>query len=125
MQLSAGLNGADQPPRLVQNVDAKYPYGKQWRGRDYNAHWGWYGWPTGFGLGLPRYANRYYKDHVKYCLSQYHSYDPSRNTYIGNDGLRHECTGDEGNAIVVNPAAANPGPCVKTNVTNLKNACPM
>lgn len=53
------------------------------------------------------------------------THDPSRNTYIGNDGLRHECTGDEGNAIVVNPAAANPGPCVKTNVTNLKNACPM
>jgi hypothetical protein len=29
------------------------------------------------------------------------------------------------NAIVVEPSAAVPVPCVKTNVKNLRNACPM
>ena len=126
MPLGVGLDTADELSSLVQQVDTKYRrYGEQWRGQDYNNHWGWYGWPSGFGLSLPFLANRYYGDHVEYCLNQHHSYDPNTNIYIGSDGLRHECIGDDGNGIVISPTAAEPVPCVKTNVTNLKNACSM
>ena len=91
MPLGVGLVTADQSSGLVQQVDTKHQYGEQWRGQDYNDHWGWYGWPSQFGLSLPRYANRYYKDHVEYCLGRYRTYDPANNTFVGNDGQRHEC----------------------------------
>jgi BA14K-like protein len=123
MPLGVGSITAERASSLVQQIDTRHRYGEQWRGLNYNHHWGWYGWPSGFGLSLPFLANRYYGDHVEYCLNQHHSYDPNTNIYIGSDGLRHECIGDDGNGIVISPTAAEP--CVKTNVTNLKNACPM
>jgi hypothetical protein len=55
-----------------------------------------FGFPL-VGLGAPLYADRYYdyddsgRAHVEYCLDRYRSYDPETNTFMGYDGLRHEC----------------------------------
>ena len=31
--------------------------------------------------------------HVRWCLSQYRSYNPATNTYTGYDGYQHDCAG--------------------------------
>jgi hypothetical protein len=114
--IGAGLNTAAQASELVQQVGHR----KHWNGRrhwHHRRHWrghhhdnDWWGWPLGFGLslGVPLYANRYYgysdygndygysdygNGHVEYCLNRYRSYDPGTNTFLGYDGLRHECIG--------------------------------
>ena len=92
VMVGAGLVAPDRSADFVQQIDTKDRYGhnqEQRRGQSYNHHWGWYGWPSQFGLSLPRYANRYYKDHVEYCLGRYRSYDPVNNTFVGDDGQRH------------------------------------
>lgn len=44
----------------------------------------------GNGYGYHHYRNRG-NSHVRACLARYRSYDPSTDTYLGNDGRRHRC----------------------------------
>ncbi len=91
------IGSPDQQSTAVQQVNHR----RHWRHR----HSGWglgFGLPLAFGLGAPLYADRYYgygghgyrdsgSGHVEYCFDRYRSYDLRTNTFMGYDGLRHEC----------------------------------
>jgi len=56
----------------------------------------WFAAP--FWLGAAALAADRYDDdddfssaHIEYCLDRYRSYDPETNTFLGYDGIHHEC----------------------------------
>jgi hypothetical protein len=67
----------------------------------------------GLGFGSPYYG--------MYPYGPY--YDPYDDFYYER-GLAVGVDVDDVDVEVVAPAAAEPAPCVKTNVRNLRNACP-
>lgn len=89
---------------LVGNRDGKrwwYKHGRRHRDHDHrHFHNGlWFAIPFWVGataLAADRYDDDdddYGNAHVEYCLSRYRSYDPETNTFMGFDGLHHECVG--------------------------------
>jgi len=101
-----------QAPVLVDNAVTKI----YWRGRG----WGWGGVGAGLAAGTIIAASRPYyyapgdygpayypppaaygppvayrqapaDDAITYCMQQYRSYDPTSQTFLGYDGLRHPC----------------------------------
>ena len=88
----------------------------------------------GFGIGSPYYGSPYWDDgyygHGFYDHGYYrHGWAPGYGFRAYDDevflGARVDLDDDDDDVIVVEPTAADPAPCVKTNVKNLKNACPM
>jgi hypothetical protein len=77
---------------------------------------------VGVGFGSPYYGYGYYPYHPYYDYGLYDPYGPNYGPYY-NDRYDDEVVGD---VEVIEPAAAPAAPtgCVKTNVNNLKNACP-
>lgn len=76
-----------------------YRHGRRHRDHDHNHFYNglWFAVPFWLGaaaLSADRYDDGGYGNgHVEYCLSRYRSYDPRTNTFMGYDGLRHECVG--------------------------------
>lgn len=89
-----------------------YPYPYRYNNNGWNAGAGFaVGALLGLGIGAiataPRnYGPTYYAQpvepypyvtvsqaHVRWCLSQYRSYNPATNTYTGYDGYQHVCVG--------------------------------
>jgi hypothetical protein len=83
---------------------------------------------VGFGVGVgdpyygsPSYWGRYDRyDHGLYGPGYY---GPGDEVFLG--AAVDVDDDDDEDVVVVEPAAAEPAPCIKTNVKNLKNACPM
>ena len=42
--------------------------------------------------GSVRYSGGNYDAHVRACFNRYRSYDEETNSFMGYDGVRHECT---------------------------------
>jgi hypothetical protein len=94
---------------------------------------------VGFGVGSPYYGSPYWgPDDGYYGPGFYgpgyyrHGWGPGYGFSAYDDevflGARvdlDDADEDDEAVIVVEPTAADPAPCVKTNVKNLKNACPM
>jgi hypothetical protein len=91
------IGSPDQRSTVVQQVGHR----RHWHHRrsDWDVD---FGFPLAFGLSAPLYADPYYdygyygyrdsgSGHVEYCLDRYRSYDPRTNTFMGYDGLLHEC----------------------------------
>ena len=81
---------------------------------------------VGLGVGSPYYGSPYwgpYDGYYEYGLSPgYYGTGP----YDDEVFLGATVDVDDDDAdIVVEPSAAEPAPCVKTNVKNFRNACPM
>jgi len=106
--LSGSLGTRIEPTSQVQLVDTNpwwFKHGRRHRDHHHrHFHNGlWFAVPFWLGAGTAALAaDRYYDDdydddygdaHVEYCLSRYRSYDPASNTFMGYDGLRHECVG--------------------------------
>ena len=100
--LSSNLGTRIEPTSQIQLVASNpwwYKHGRRHRDHDHNHfHNGlWFAVPFWLGataLAADRYNDDGYGDaHVEYCLSRYRSYDPASNTFLGYDGLRHECVG--------------------------------
>lgn len=75
-----------------------YRHGRRHRDRDHNHfHNGlWFAIPFWLGaaaLSADRYDDDddYGNAHVDYCMSRYRSYDPASNSFMGYDGVPHEC----------------------------------
>ena len=90
---------------------------------------------VGFGFGSPYYGSPYWGPYDSYYGHGFgpgyyrHGWSPGYGLRAYDDdmflGARVDLDDDD-DAIVVEPTAArDPAPCVKTNVKNLKNACPM
>jgi BA14K-like protein len=100
--MSGNLGTRIEPTSQIQLVASNpwwYKHGRRHRDHDHrHFHNGlWFAVP--FWLGATALAADRYDDgdyggaHVEYCLSRYRSYDPASNTFLGYDGLRHECVG--------------------------------
>jgi hypothetical protein len=72
----------------------------------------YYGYPTHYGLYDPYLYDDDYYYHRGLVI------DDDVDVVVADDDF------DDDDDMVVEPAAAAPQPCVKTNVRNLKNACP-
>jgi hypothetical protein len=84
---------------------------------------------VGFGVGSPYYGSPYWEPYGGYYGPGYyrHGWGPG---YYGMGPYDDEVflgarVDFDDTDVVVAPAAAAPTPCVKTNVKNFKNACPM
>ena len=86
-----------------------------------------------FGFGSPYYGSPYWSPYDGYYGPGYHRYGwgPGYGFHAYDDevflGARVDLddVDDDDDDVIVEPTAAEPAPCVKTNVKNLKNACPM
>ena len=99
--LSGNLGTRVEPAPQVQLVGSNpwwYKHGRHHRDNHHrHFHNGlWFAVPFWVGaaaLSADRYDNGYGNAHVEYCMNRYRSYDPRTNTFVGYDGLRHECIG--------------------------------
>lgn len=84
---------------------------------------------VGFGVGSPYYDSPYWGPYDGYYGAGYYPaghyglgpYDP----YDDEVFLGAQVDVADNADVIVEPTAAEPAPCVKTNVKNLRNACPM
>jgi hypothetical protein len=100
--LTGGLATPVEPTSQIQLVDSNpwwYKHGRRHRDNHHrHFHNGlWFALPFWVGaaaLSADRYDDDDYGNaQVEYCLSRYRSYDVETNTFLGYDGLRHECVG--------------------------------
>lgn len=100
--LNGNLGTHVEPTSQVQLVGSNpwwHKHGRRHRDHDHrHFHNGlWFAAPFWLGAGAAALAaddfddDDYGEAHVEYCLSRYRSYDPASNTFMGYDGLRHEC----------------------------------
>jgi hypothetical protein len=80
----------------------------------------------GLGFGSPYYAGYPYHHHGLYDPYYYDDDYYDRGLVVADDAdvVVVDDDFDDDDDMVVEPAAAAPEACVKTNVRNLKNACP-